>query len=125
MTPPSPGATFSEICSDGRLAITVSTRSATSAGDEASLRAQRHQRRDRVVARVVDDEFVAGLDQPPRHRLPHIAQTDKADVHVRFLPCHCISRPRLCPTHGAVTRRSINGSRPQRSIQKPIELIIS
>jgi hypothetical protein len=29
-------ATFSEICSDGRLAITVSTRSATSAGEDAS-----------------------------------------------------------------------------------------
>ncbi len=37
MTPPSPIATFSEICSDGRLAITVSTRSATSCGEEASL----------------------------------------------------------------------------------------
>ncbi len=36
MTPPSPVATFSEICSEGRLAITVSTRSATSAGDDAS-----------------------------------------------------------------------------------------
>ncbi len=37
MTPPSPSATFSEICSDGRLAITVSTRSATSAGDDATM----------------------------------------------------------------------------------------
>jgi len=36
ITPPSPVATFSEICNDGRLAITVSTRSATSAGDDAS-----------------------------------------------------------------------------------------
>ena len=81
MTPPSPSATFFEICSDGRLAITVSTRSATSAGDDASLRAERHQRRDRVVAGVVDDELVPGLDQPARHRLSHVAESDKADVH--------------------------------------------
>ena len=86
MTPPSPSATFSEICSDGRLAITVSTRSATSAGEEASLRAERDQRRHRVVAGVVDDELVAGLDQPPRHRLPHIAQSDKANVHFGSVP---------------------------------------
>ena len=36
MTPPSPSATFLEISSDGRLAITVSTRLATSAGEDAS-----------------------------------------------------------------------------------------
>ena len=36
MTPPSPSATFSETCSEGRLAITVSTRSATSCGEAAS-----------------------------------------------------------------------------------------
>ncbi len=81
MTPPSPVATFATMCGSGRLAITVSTRSATSCGDDASLRAERNQRRDGIVARVVDDEFVAGLDQPARHRLPHIAEADEADFH--------------------------------------------
>ena len=35
--PPSPTATLATICGSGRLAITVSTRSATSCGDEASF----------------------------------------------------------------------------------------
>ena len=55
-------------------------------GDEASLRPERDQRRHRVVAGVVDDELVPGLDQPPRHRLPHIAQSDKANVHFVSVP---------------------------------------
>ena len=36
MTPPSPVATLREISTEGRLAITVSTRSATSCGEEAT-----------------------------------------------------------------------------------------
>ena len=56
-------------------------------GDDGKLRAQRDQRRHRVVAGVVDDELVAGLDQPARHRLAHIAEPDKADVHVVSVPC--------------------------------------
>ena len=50
-------------------------------GDVASLRAERDQRRGGVSAGVVNDERVAGLDQPPRHRLPHIAEPDETDVH--------------------------------------------
>ena len=45
------------------------------------LGAERDQRRDRVVAGVVDDELVAGLDEPPRHRRAHVAQPDETDVH--------------------------------------------
>ena len=37
ITPPVPVATSSEACSDGRLASTVSARSATSFGEEAAL----------------------------------------------------------------------------------------
>ena len=35
----------------------------------------------RIIARIVDDERVAGLDEPARHRLSHIAEADKSDVH--------------------------------------------
>jgi hypothetical protein len=37
ITPLCPVATSSEACSDGRLAITLSTRSATSFGDDAAF----------------------------------------------------------------------------------------
>jgi hypothetical protein len=36
---------------------------------------------DRVLARVVDDDLVAGLNKPPCHVRAHIAETDEADVH--------------------------------------------
>src|SRR5262249_32065405 len=42
----------------------------------------RDQRRNCIIARVVDDELVPGRNKPARNRLPHIAEADEADVHV-------------------------------------------
>ena len=36
---------------------------------------------DCLLAGVIDDDPMAGLDQPPRHVRAHIAETDEADVH--------------------------------------------
>src|SRR5262249_33465926 len=43
--------------------------------------AERSEIADGFLAGVIDDDFVAGLDQPPRHMRSHIAETDEADVH--------------------------------------------
>src|SRR3954469_18735357 len=84
ITPFGPVATASEACSEGRLAITVSTWSAPSLGDvlvrgAAALRrrpprgAAPPQLADALLARVESEEPVAGLDQPPFHRETHIS----------------------------------------------------
>ena len=102
MTPPSPSATFCEMASEGRLAITVSTRSATSAGEEASLRAQappvappRHCvcRRRRACGRPRSAAAPSAA---------HVAQPDKTDVHFVSVPSIFFAR-RLCPTRTAAS----------------------
>ena len=80
ITPPAPVATSSEACSDGRLAITVSTRSAMSFGEDAGLRAERDQSVDRFLARIEHHELMPGLDQAARHGKAHLAEADKSDV---------------------------------------------
>ena len=82
ITPPVPVATSSEACSDGRLASTVSARSAMSFGDERGLGAERHQLVDRLLALVEHGELMPGLDQAARHGKAHLTQADKSDFHV-------------------------------------------
>ena len=43
--------------------------------------AERREISDRLLPRIVDDDLVPGLHQPPRHVRAHIAETDEADVH--------------------------------------------
>ena len=44
-------------------------------------RAKRREIADRFLARVVDDDTMAGLDKSARHVRAHVAETDEADVH--------------------------------------------
>ena len=88
ITPSGPVATLSTISGVGRLTITVSAMSAISFGERAATRAERGEIADRFLAGVVDDDLVAGLDQPPRHVRAHIAETDEADVHELSSPTY-------------------------------------
>ena len=81
ITPPVPVATSSEACSDGRLASTVSQRSAMSLGDDAALRAHRDELVDGFLPRVEYGELVPGLDQAARHREAHLPEADESDFH--------------------------------------------
>src|SRR6202021_2049669 len=46
--------------------------------------AKRSDVSDRLLPRVVDEDLVPGLHQPPRHVRAHIAETNEADVHDAF-----------------------------------------
>ncbi len=95
ITPSGPVATLSTMSGVGRLTITVSAASATSLGERAATAAERRDVADRLLADVVDDDLVSGLDQPPRHVRAHIAETDEADVHENLLlPLPLVGRGR-------------------------------
>ena len=86
ISPPLPAATASTMSGVGRLAITVSTRSATSRTERRGLRAERGETVDGFASRVEHDDLMPGLDQPAGHVEAHLAEPDEADVHVGFLP---------------------------------------
>ncbi len=79
MTPSDPVATTSDACGDGRLANTVSARSATSLGEDAGYTSRSGGLFQHIVAGVVDDHPVAGFCQAFRHGKSHMSQADESD----------------------------------------------
>jgi hypothetical protein len=73
-------ATSIAACGDGRLAMTVSTRSATSFGDDAPA-PQCDNPVESFGARVERDDAVIGFNEAPSHRKTQVAQADKSDLH--------------------------------------------
>ena len=83
ITPSLPVATASTMSGVGRLAITVSTPSATSRDGAGRLRPLRDQAIDRLAPRVEHGEPMPRFEQTTDHGQAHIAQADKADIHMR------------------------------------------
>ncbi len=86
INPPLPAATASTMSGVGRLAITVSARSATSRTEPAASAPSFDQPLDRLGPGVEHHDPVARLDQTAGHMEAHLAQSDEADVHVRSFP---------------------------------------
>ena len=81
ITPPAPVATSSEACSDGRLASTVSARSATSFGEAAASAPSATSLSTASLRWFEHDEPMPGLDQAARHGKAHLSEADESDVH--------------------------------------------
>ncbi len=86
INPPLPAATASTMSGVGRLAITVSARSATSRTEPAGSAPSFTSRSIASRPGVEHHHPVARLDQTAGHMEPHLAQSDEADVHVRSFP---------------------------------------